>query len=162
QRQDFDRAEAMYRKALELAPDDANTTCNYSGFCLIVNNTPALNLVPSLVKRVIELSAPQASQVIAEALLYGQLHSELKNKQQSYYLGQLKSLLSMNFKRGNWDFSSIFSAVMPKIPQERHDLYKAIGDAILDANAVISLDEFQLWKETFPSDPFESNINNQD
>ncbi|TYL41858.1 hypothetical protein [Dickeya sp. ws52] len=156
QGKDYDKTETMYKKAMELAPNDANHFSNYCSWLLIKGDTVSLQQLPDLIKRVIQLSQSNISQALAEALLYGCLYSELTAEALDKHLGYLKKVLSTGFERGLWDFTAIFEAVLPKINQERWEFYRALGTAILDADSVPALDDFDLWRDVTPSDPFAS------
>ena len=154
QRKDYDAAEVMFKKALELDPNNADNTSNFASLLLIKGDAIAIQQVEPLVCKVIDFSEGRPSQAVGEALLYRCLHSELISGIPGNGMGCLKSLLSMDFERGFWDFSAVFDSVLPKISSDRHSLYRGIGDAILNAESVPALNEFALWRDTPPSDPF--------
>ena len=154
QRKDYDAAEAMYKKALELDPNDADYTANFASLLLSKGDAVAIQQVEPLIRKVIDISGGRPSQSLAEALLYRCLHSELSSGTPGNGIGCLKSLLSMDFERKSWDFSAVFESVLPKICSDRQSIYRAIGDAILNAESLPALDEFPLWHDTPSSDPF--------
>ncbi|WP_082158710.1 DUF29 family protein [Chromobacterium sp. LK11] len=156
-RKDHDKAEEMYLKALELDPNDVIATSNLCALFLAKSDADAVKKVPSLVRRVIELSSSfptSPTQALAEALLYGCLHSELTAHEPGDGVGRLKSLLSMGFERGTWDFSSVFESTFPNVASDRQACYIGISNAILNVEEVPALDNFALWRDTPPSDPF--------
>jgi len=154
QRKDYDTAEAMYKKALELDPNDADHIANFASLLLSKGDAVAIQQVEPLIRKVIDISGGRPSQTVAEALLYRCLHSELSSGIPGNGIGCLKSLLSMDFERGSWDFSAVFESVLPKICSDRHSIYRAIGEAVLNADSLPALNEFPLWRDTPPSDPF--------
>ncbi len=154
QRQDYDAAEAMYKKTLELDPNHANNTANFASLLLSKGDAVAIQQVEPLIRKVIDISGGQPSQTVAEALLYRCLYSELSNGIPGNGLGELKHLFNMGFQRGSWDFSAVFESVLPEISSDRQSIYRAIGDAILNADSVPALDAFPLWRDTPPSNPF--------
>ncbi|MCK9388501.1 MAG: tetratricopeptide repeat protein [Sulfuritalea sp.] len=154
QRKDDDAAEAMYKKALELDPNDANNTGNYASFLLSKGPESDRKEAKALVRRTVDLSVGSPSQTLAEALLYDCLISELTTGAVGASLGRLKALFRLGFERLTWDFSALFQAVLPNIAADRRDLYRALGDAILDVDKVVVLDGFPLWRQSNPNDPF--------
>ena len=156
QRKEYDAAEAMYKKALELDPNDADYIANFASLQLSKGSAAAIQQVEPLVRKVIEISENRPSQAVAEALLYRCLHSELNSGIPGNGIGKLKRLLSMGFERKSWDFSAMFESVLPKISSDRQGIYRAIGDAILNADSLSALNEFPLWRDTPLSDPFVS------
>ena len=154
QRKDYDAAEDMFKKALGLDPNNANHSANFASLLLSKGDAAAIQQVEPLVRKVISLAEGEPSQAVAEALLYGCLYSELSSGTSGNGLGRLKNLLSRGFERGAWDFSAVFESVLPKIAPERQDMYRAIGDAILNPEKLQALDDFPLWCKTKASDPF--------
>jgi Tfp pilus assembly protein PilF len=154
QRKDYDAAELMYKRALELDPNDVNNIANYTSLLLCKSDEASLEKFKRLVKSTIELSAGKASQALAEVLLYVFLYNERMEEQSEEILGRIKGLLFMDFERADWDFSRVFLSVFPKIHESRHDFYKALGDAILDASAIPALDKYPNWCNTPAIDPF--------
>jgi hypothetical protein len=140
-----------------LDPNNEDTVANSASLLLCKGDVASIEQVAPLLRRVVELSDNCASQALAEALLYECLNSELKTGIPGDGLGRLKRLLSIGFTRGSWDFTSVFESVLPRVTEDRRDLYMAVGDAILDAELVPALDGFALWRETPPSDPFALN-----
>ncbi len=154
-RKDYNAAEALYKKALELDPSNANNTGNYASLLLIRGDSSSLAMSESLIQHVITLSAGAPSQALAEALLDGSLLHELLKASPDTILARLKVLLAMDYPRGNWDFSAVFEAVLPKIEPENVALYRALGVAILDGAKVSALDAFERWRRIDPTDPFQ-------
>jgi hypothetical protein len=104
---------------------------------------------------VIELSLPTMTQVLAEALLYGALVEELVPADAtSQMLCRLKRVLSTDFPRGKWSFTDLFVAVLPKLELPRRELFRAIGDAILDANKLADLSKIEAWCSLEAIDPY--------
>lgn len=147
----------MYKKALELDPNNANYSANFASLLLSKGEAAAIQQVEPLVRKVISLAAGEPSQAVAEALLYGCLSSELSSGTSGNGLGGLKNVLSRGFERGSWDFSAVFESVLPKIAPERQDMYRAIGDAILNPDKLPALEECSLWRDTPATDPFIQN-----
>jgi protein O-mannosyl-transferase len=155
ERKDLDAAEAMYKKALELDPFDVNDLANYAALLLSRRDVLHLEKVNELIKRCVAACDAVPSQALAEALLYGALSYELRvDPSLIDSLPRLKGLLAMGFERGSWDFSRVFEATLPNISEDKHSIYRAIGAAILDANALVELKHLPAWQEVSPKDPF--------
>lgn len=146
ERCDYAAADAMYKKAYELSPNNLDLRVNYSGMLLIRGSTEDILLAQDHCCQVFQLNISSLHQSGAEALLYLCLCSELIDGDHVAPLGHLKKYLEKNWERGEWDFSPIFEATFPHFPADRHNLYRALGAAILDADAVKALDEFDLWR----------------
>lgn len=153
-RNDNDAAEAMYTRAVELAPTDVNHAANFASFVLTKEGKAGTDRARKVIRRVIESAAGEPSQALGEALLYDCLISELDSGTVGQSVGRLKELLRLGYDRGNWDFSPVFDTCLPDIAAERRDFYRALGEAILDAEKVAELDRFQVWQQTQPADPF--------
>ncbi|MBQ0959030.1 tetratricopeptide repeat protein [Ideonella sp. 4Y11] len=155
QRKDHDAAEALYNKALELRPDDANTHANLASLLLSRFESEDVATASQHVRHCLELARPQVSQASAEALMYGALIAELQPGADSAdMLRRLKGALFDGFERGSWDFTLVFDAVLPHLPEPRRAFYLALGRAILDADQVAALDAFEPWRSLQPLDPF--------
>jgi protein O-mannosyl-transferase len=144
-RKDFDAAEEMYKKAFKLDPDEPNYKVNYAGMLLMRSSSGDILSAQDHSQHVFQLEKSNSHQTGAEALLYLCLCSELLKGDHIAPLGHLKTYLEADWERGPWDFSSIFKATFPHIPVDRHNLYRALGAAILDSDAVKALDEFDEW-----------------
>ena len=68
-------------------------------------------------------------------------------------LGRVRWLLEHGFERDPWSFDHVWEGVDPKLEAAQQKLYHAIGEAILDADAVSALDAFERWKEIEPIAP---------
>ena len=156
ERKDYDAAEVMYKKALELDADDANNLANFIAFLLSKDGATQLAQIERLLAHVDLLSSEKPSQALAEALLYGCLYSEITAAIPGHALGRLKRLLEIGFLRSEWDFAQVFAAVLPRVAEERRELYRALGDAILDETKLAALDVFPLWRVTVATDSVES------
>jgi tetratricopeptide (TPR) repeat protein len=155
QRKDYDAAEAMYRKALELDPNDANNSANMAWLLISRGKDENLPEARQLIHRVAELSQGVASQTLAEALLYDALLARpTANQDDDPCIARLKSLISLGFERGTWDFSPVFAATLPKIAADEHAFFRALGEAILDADKVKLLEDYPQWHNAQPADPF--------
>ena len=154
QRKDFDAAEVLYKKALELDPCDVNTLANLASLLLLKGDSQSTQDVAAMVRKVVELAEGEPSQGLAEALLYGCMQSELTSGNTSAMLSRLKCLLNLGYVRGNWNFTHVFDAVLPRVAPAYADLFRALGAAILDADALQALDQFEEWRKVLPSDVF--------
>ena len=154
QRKDYDAAEALYKKALELDPGNANTSANLALTLLCRAAENSVRQVGSLVRTVTKFSGNQPSQTLAEALLYDALRLELTAGLSEAALARLKGLLALGYQRGSWDFSPMFDVVLPKLEPAKRAFYRALGAAILDADRVGELDDFDAWRTIVPADPF--------
>ena len=154
-RKDFDAAEAVYKKAVERDPIDVNDLANFAALLLSRRDVPSLEKVNELIKRCVAASDAAPSQALAEALLYGALSNELRaDSSVGDSLSRLKGLLTMGFERGSWDFSRVFEATLPNISEDKRSIYRAVGAAILDANALVQLKDLPAWQEVTLKDPF--------
>ena len=155
QRKDYDAAEALYKKALELDPSDANTMANYASTLLARGDEGWVRRVLALVHAVLERERPLVSQTVAEGLLYGALVEALApDTERGDMLARLKAALLAGYPRGTWDFSPMFAAVLPRLPEPRQALYLALGEAILDPERLPALDALAPWPELQATDPF--------
>lgn len=151
-RKKFDDANAMYHKAFDLDPDNLDFRVNYAGMMLIRGSADDILSAQDLSQQVFQLNLSSLHQSGAEALLYLCLCSELIEGDHIAPLGHLKKYLETDWDRGSWDFSPIFDATFPHIPEDRHKFYRALGAAILDADAVKLLDEFDMWRSVAAED----------
>jgi len=156
-RKDLVAAEAMHKRALELDENDQNIKANYAYFLLIKEGVSEWKSIMRYVKQVQTLSKPEISQTLAEALLYGAIVSELNEKahHEVVALAQLKGTLSYGFQRGSWEFTQLYEIILPQLPTQRHVLYKAIAEAILDEEKLPELEALSDWQEIQAADPFE-------
>ena len=154
-RKDYDAAEALHKKALALQPNSPGQLANFASLKLSKGDPGYLEQVHSLVRQVITLCRPDASQTLAEALLYGALAHELAAAEpDDGMLARLKALLALGFERGSWDFEPLFSVVLPRLPSVRQTFYRALGSAVLDGSKVASLAAFGEWLLLESKDPF--------
>ena len=157
-RKDFGAAALFYKKAYELNPSNVNNISNYASTLLSDNADQALNHVLPLISNVIDISRPIVTQTLAESLLYGALVQELQQLQQQVgertMLARLKGALQIGYDRGDWDFSAVFAAVLPKLPSARRQLFETLGEAILNAEDVPALEKLDGWRELPLIDPF--------
>jgi Tfp pilus assembly protein PilF len=154
-RKDFDAAEALYKKALELDPEDANPTANFAALELARGAVSDIDSAGTHAAHALSLSRPNPRQTAAEALLYLSLCAELMDGDVALQTARLKKLLQIGFDREDWDFFMVFETILSRIQEDRQALYEAMGAAILDADLVPALDEFDEWKALEPIDPFE-------
>lgn len=154
-RKDYEAAEAMYKKALDLDPNHVNNVANFA-YCLLTKaDAESMQAILPLVHRVIELSKPELTQVLAEALLYGALVEELEpTKATGQMLNRLKSALISGYSRGKWNFTDLFAQILPKLGLSRRELFRAIGDAILNADKVVDLEAIEAWGVLESVDPY--------
>lgn len=150
----YGSAEELYIRAIELDATNVNALSNLCAVLLCKSDVDSLGKVPSRVQRLLEVSRG-CSQALAEALLYKGLYAERTQGDVLEALGQLKHVLSISYKGGWWNFSNVFESTFPHIDPNRHDFYRALGEAILNADCVDKLNEFELWREVQPIDPFE-------
>ena len=146
QRKDYNAAEAMYKKALELDPNDFNTCANIAGLLLTYGKNSDWINAQSYCEKVLLNIDEQPSQAHAEALLYLCINAELTASDVQPSMARLKMLFQHGYNRGSWDFTALFSSVLPKIAAERAALYHALGDAILNKEKVFYLDQFKEWQ----------------
>jgi tetratricopeptide (TPR) repeat protein len=154
-RKDYDAAEVFYKKSFELDPDHVNNIANFASFLLTKATAESIKATLPLVCRVIELSKPEYTQALAEALLYGALVEELDSSEATaQMLGRLKAIIKAGFQRGEWDFTDLFTEILPKLKSTRRELFRAIGDAILDVDKVADLEAIEAWCALEKVDPF--------
>ena len=151
---DYDTAEAMYKRALELDPNNINCLANYSSLLLTRDAYEDRLQAQLMVQRAVKLSKQSPSQVLAEVLLYHCLLEELISSVVSHSVGRLKKLLVLGYVRCTWDFSRLLNNCLPKISIERRDFYRALAAAILDTNQVAALDDYSWWRDASMDDPF--------
>lgn len=160
---ELDQAEAVYRRALELYPLSANTRANLTALLLTRGDDKSLAAARDLLAAFPEICARVPSQVLAEALLYQCLLEEvLSNRESTACLGALKGLFTLGYRRGSWNFSGVLKSMLPRVAEDRHGLYTAIAAAILDANLVLALEQFDVWREVPARDPFEETQSERD
>lgn len=154
-RNDYDAAIAMYEKGLELDPSNLNIIANFASALLTRGTDTDLQSVASLVKKVIIESRMRVSQAVAEGLLYGALAQEIMPELKlDDMLARLKGALLTGYPRGSWDFSLMFSAILPRVTPERRDLFIALGKAILNIEDLPPLDLIESWRAILAIDPF--------
>jgi Tfp pilus assembly protein PilF len=151
-RKDYGAAESLYKKALQIDPSDPDMLANYVMLLLSRNESESIDAIPKLVQTVIDLSGSDSLQATAEALLYASLHAELNKGTPAPWLARVKSVLRKGFERSEWDFSAVFDSVLPNIPKQRSEFYRALGSAILDASRVQDLDAYETWRDLAPVD----------
>ena len=157
QRKDYDGAEALYKKALELDPSNANGMVNYASVLLARGGSAPLERLKPVLQRARSLLRPPVTQTLAEGLLYGALRQELQpDSDEVDMLARLKGAVQADYPRGSWDFSPMFAAVLPRLPAPRREFFRALGDAILNAEHVPALDAMESWRELRAVDPFAS------
>jgi len=107
------------------------------------------------VERMLELSRPAVSQMVAEGLLYGALVNELLPEAQlDAMLGRLKGALLFDYSRERWDFSPMLAAVLPRLPAPRRDLFRILAEAVLNKEHLPVLDSIEAWRKVQTIDPF--------
>jgi protein O-mannosyl-transferase len=154
-RKESDAAAVMYKKALELAPRDPNNIVNYASALLAQGDQVSLGAALRLVERALDISRPDVSQPVAEGLLYGALIEELETGVVGgAMLARLKGALLVDYLRFPWDFSAVFDAVLPKLPASRRDVFRSLGEAILDIDKLALLDVIESWRDLIGLDPF--------
>ncbi len=144
-RKEYDEAERLYHKALELDPDDANNTANYIGILLCNGRWDegrryAKDIAEALI-------AGDTTQVAAEILFYRVLLSAKQSEDPRPELARIKTLLAKGFKRGSWSFAPHLEAVEPFIDDDKLKFYRAVADAILDEERVSDLEAFSEWRD---------------
>lgn len=80
-------------------------------------------------------------------LLYLVLSNSLQGKTADGVLGRLKSQLREGYERGDWSSDALFEAILPNLPHESQVLYQALGAAILDEQAMPSLEKNETWQK---------------
>ncbi len=154
-RKDDHAAQAMYKKAIELDPSNANYLANLVFSTLVASDVKSARTVLPLVYRVIDLCRPTVSQALAEALLYGALVEELvPGESANNLLNRLKAAMAAGFERAQWDFSRLLNLILPKLDPSRRELFRAVGDAILDAEKVADLEKIETWRALEAVDPY--------
>lgn len=143
-RKDYDAAEAMYKKALELDPNNANNVGNYAFLQLTRNQ---LDKARQYALLAIKVSGSVPTQIAAEALLYLALSNVLQGDAADYELGRLKSLLHTGYERGSWSFDTLFTAILSRFSPDDRMLYERLGAAILDEKALAELEQNALWQK---------------
>ncbi len=153
-RKDFDAAEVVFKKTLLRDPNNANNLANFASIQLIKSDPKGLLEISLMIRHILQIVVGVPSQAVAEALLYGCLQRELVSGPVGPMLSRLKGLLGLGYERGTWDFSLVFDTVLPRIFPEKHEFYRALGRAILDADQVQSLNQFDSWRIVNATDPF--------
>jgi Tfp pilus assembly protein PilF len=152
-RGDFAAAEAMYKRGLEMAPLDTDNMANYASALLIRGDEASEREIATLIERAVEVSRPKVEQSVAEGLLYLSLLNET-NGAHPDAMRRLKGALQIGYARALWDFSQLFDAVLPRIPELRRELYVAVGEAILNNARLQQLETMPAWRKLKPIDPF--------
>ncbi len=153
--QDRDQVEALYKKALERAPGNVNRIVNYASAVLTREGEEPLDEVLGLVQEALKLSNHRVSQAVAEGLLYGALVQEMQQvNKRNDMLSRLKGALLSSYPRGSWNFSAMFEAVLPRIPESRREFFLALGEAILNKDRLPALEAMPAWQDIQAIDPF--------
>ena len=103
-----------------------------------------------MVDRAWGLACERPEQVRAEVALYRGVLMRMDGKDDTPAVGRLKTCLTTGFSRTIWSFEHVLGAADPKLSEEDRKLYRAMADAVLDAQKVAALDEFPRWKEIEP------------
>lgn len=153
-RKDYDAAEALYQRAIDIDSSNTDLLANYAYFLLIRGTANAFELATDQIKLVVGGAQNEPSQALAEALFYECIISELTNKVVGFGTGRLKHLFALGYERGDWSFDALLDSHLQDITSERQQFYIALGEAVLDAAKVAKLDDFQVWRDIEPLDPF--------
>jgi Tfp pilus assembly protein PilF len=146
-RKDHDEAERLFRRALELDPGNANNAANFVGFLLSHGH---LNEAQSEVNRASEILNVETNQAAAEVKFYSALLACLQNRDSTPLLSELKALLLQGFERLYWSFAPILEYASGTLDDKEMAFWRALADAILDAEKVVALEQIPRWREVKP------------
>ncbi len=139
-RKEYDRAEELFKKALELDPNDADVTGNYAGFSLALGKKEGVELL----KKALNL-AKDNDALILECRFYQYAHAEgeiMRNES----LAEIKKLIKTGIRSTGWDLAdNVNRAIKDKHPHP--DFLKALAKAIADEMDSKELNEFDVWKK---------------
>lgn len=138
-RKNPDEAEALYRRALELAPGDADMNANFASLNLARGK---ISEAKKIAERAWPLCAKDSGQAAAEVALYRGLISRIEQRDDTPALGRLKTMLASGFQRGQWSFDDVLALAADKLSADDTKLYTATAAAILDADKAAVLEEF--------------------
>jgi tetratricopeptide (TPR) repeat protein len=144
---DHKEAEKLYRKAIELDPGNANNIGNFAGFLLARGRVAEAR---SEADGAWEANAGSIEQVAVEVALYQALMAAAEHRDEDPAIGRLKFVISHGYERLTWCFDDMLAAVNDVLTPGQRTFYRAIADAILDADKVPALDAFDRWKEITP------------
>ena len=143
-RKDYAEAERLFRRALELDPDNANTTGNFAGFQLSRNN---IEEAKEYLLQAWILNKGEIHHRAAEFAFYWCLIRRMKELDDTFGLSRIKFLFEENYLRLPWSFESVLETAKQKLSKEEMNFYTALADAILDQDKVGELNQFERWKE---------------
>jgi tetratricopeptide (TPR) repeat protein len=177
-RNNYDEAERLYRRALELDLNNATNTGQLANFvCYVRKNYDeaerqyrhALELDPkdstnlgnfaqflALRGRSEEarkclkrtLLEPDQDQAGAAFILW--LLDRTSSQTGAKALGRLRAVVDAGFLRSPWYFDELLATMLPRLPDSERSLARKIAAAILDETEVAALDDEPLWKAVSP------------
>lgn len=149
-KRDFAGAERAVKEALAYEPDNPNNAVNLA----------AVQLCQGLVKEArtsarnaIALVEPKASQIVAEALFYEAIISEMSAQDAGPALSRLKGLLEKGYDRMLWGFLAVLETALAGASKDRRAFFDLIASAILDKKACVRLSKNPMWKAIPSLDP---------
>jgi hypothetical protein len=146
-RKNHDEAKRLYRRALELAPDNAVVMANFASLNLARGMIAEAN---EMAERAWPLCVKDRRQEAAEVALYLGLITRIEQRDDTPALGRSKAMFLNGFERVHWSFDDVLALAADKLSPADNKLYAALAEAILDADKVAVLDKFTRWRKTEP------------
>lgn len=141
-RKDVQKAEELFRLALDKGLRDANSIANFTSLLISKKRwEPA----EEMVMRAWGLADRQPNQPAAEIAFYRGVLLRIKNENDDKPLGVLKTMLQVGYPRGSWSFTPVLKAVQKKLTVDDFALYTAVSTAILQVD-LEPLEDFSRWK----------------
>ena len=140
-RKDYDKAEELYRKALEIEPEQADNLGNYAGFLL--GRGDEENGF-SLLKKAI--SSTDKQDLLLECSFYCYAHTK-NEKFRNQSLGKIKDLIKSGVRSPGWNLEeNVKTAIKSGHPEPEflEKLSRVISDEIEEKE----LDDFDLWLQS--------------
>lgn len=150
-RRDFAAAAQSINEALAHEPDNPNNAVNLAAVRLcqgIIGESRAA------ARGAIKLAKPKISQIIAEALFYDAVLSEMTMEDPAPSLSRLKGVIEKGYSRTYWDFSVMLEKSKVNATEEKRKFFGLIAEAILDEKLCVQLLKDVQWNALPVLDPF--------
>jgi len=146
-RKNYDEAELLYRKALELAPDDRSNILNYTELLILRRSvTEAKTMLPKLW----DTRTDENGKDTAIICFFQNILCKIEGSNDSAGLQRLKFVFEKGFEYTAWNFGPLLESLSSLFSSEDMAFYSAITAAFNDKNKAAGLDVFEIWKQLQP------------
>jgi tetratricopeptide (TPR) repeat protein len=146
-RRRLDIADALYRMALALSPDEPAALANYASLLVVQGD---LDAAEPHIARAWQLQAGHHDRISARPLVLKALVETLRGSDPSTYLGQLKALFAMGITHVPWPSGALSDALRDRMAPDDAAFYAALLNAIDDHRALEDLRRFERWERQTP------------